>query len=61
MFSVVESIYQFHTSVFLPELENAAVFVTGHRNSASSLSAELLRQAAIDVGAVFLKHSAFLR
>lgn len=61
VFSVAESITQFHCTVFLPELEKAAVFVSGERNSASSLDQAVLRQTAIDVAKVFIDHSAFLK
>lgn len=61
VFSVVESITQFHSTVFLPELEKAAIFAGGDRDSASSLDHAVLRQTALDIAKVFIDHAAFLK
>ncbi|KAK9896826.1 hypothetical protein P389DRAFT_209431 [Cystobasidium minutum MCA 4210] len=61
VFSVVESITQFHSTVFLPELEKAAIFAGGDRDSSSSLDHAVLRQTAVDIAKVFVDHAAFLK
>ena len=58
---MAESIEQFHSTVFLPELEKAASFVISDRNSATSLDDTLLRGTAKDVANVFAKHVAYLK
>lgn len=62
VFSVVESIIQFHSKVFLPALEEAVANIKlGDRDSAASFDHTALRQAAIGVGEVFVKHAAFMK
>ena len=62
IFSVAESITQFHSSVLLPELQNAARHLTGgERDSASSFDHALLRQTAVSIAKVFIEHAAFMK
>jgi hypothetical protein len=61
VFSTAESIASFHSSVFLPELEKAAIFVASDRTSTTSLAGGELYQAARAVAQVFSAHAAFLK
>lgn len=61
VFSVVETIAQFHTTVFLPELESAAIHIPEQRASVHTLDGPYVRQAAQDVAKVFIRHAAYLK
>lgn len=62
VFSVIELIIQFHCTVFQPALEEAVAGLTlGERKSTASLDPAALRNAAIEIAKVFVKHAAFMK
>lgn len=61
VFSVAESIEQFHAAVFLPALEHATAQLLTERKSVTSLDQSTLAQAVNSIAEVFLRHAAYLK
>jgi hypothetical protein len=62
IFSVIESITQFHFTVFLPALEQVAMTLDlSEPDAVSELELANMRQTAVDVARVFTEHAAFMK
>jgi hypothetical protein len=61
VFSVAESIEQFHAAVFLPALETATAQLFTERKSVTSLDQSILAQAVNSIAEVFSRHAAYLK